>query len=55
MDKVRLTPEQVQCLADDVRGKIVAKQDLIAEAEGEVTIRLFRRGQGWDIKLTITT
>lgn len=47
--------DQVLRLADDVRAKIIAKADLIAEAEGEVAIRAFPKGSGYDIKLTVTT
>lgn len=48
-------PDPVRRLADDVRAKILARADLIAEAEGEVAIRVFRKGSGFDIKLTVTT
>ena len=52
---MRLTHEQVQRLADDVREKIIARQDRIAESVGAMTIKVVRKGQGWDIKLTTTT
>ena len=55
MASVRLTSEQVQRLADDVREKIIARQDLVAMADGKIMIKTFRKGQGWDIKLTVTT
>jgi hypothetical protein len=42
-------------LADDVRAKILAKRELIAVAEGEIMVRVFRKASGYDIKLTVTT
>ena len=45
---------QIQRLADDVGAKILAHKALIAQAQGEVIIRIFRRGKGFDIKLTTT-
>ncbi|MBI4496693.1 MAG: hypothetical protein HY689_02195 [Chloroflexi bacterium] len=50
-----LSADQVRRLAEDVRSKILAKQSLLAQAEGEITIRIFRRNTGFDIKLTVTT
>jgi len=51
----RVESEQIRRLADDVHAKILAKAGLIADAEGEIAIRIFRSGRGFDIKLTITT
>ncbi len=50
-----VVPDQVRRLAEDVRAKIIAKADLIAEAEGEIAIRVYRKGSGFDIRLTVTT
>lgn len=50
-----LSTEQIRRLAGDVQSKILAKQTLLAQSEGEITIRIFRRGDGFDIKLSITT
>jgi hypothetical protein len=47
--------DPIERLAEDVRAKILARRELLAAAEGEVTIRIFRRGDGFDIKLTVTT
>lgn len=47
--------DPIERLADDVRAKILAKRELLAASEGEVTIRIFRRNEGHDIKLTVTT
>lgn len=46
---------RVRQLAEDVRDKILKKATLIAESEGEIVIRVFRRGGGFDIKLQVTT
>ena len=46
--------EQVQRMAKAVHDKILSKQALIAETEGELTIRVFRKGPGYDIKLRVT-
>jgi hypothetical protein len=51
----RLRTDQVVKLADDVRAKIIAKESFIADAEGEITIRIFRNGDKFDIKVNATT
>ncbi|MCX6023378.1 MAG: hypothetical protein NTZ05_16950 [Chloroflexi bacterium] len=50
-----LSADQVRRLAEDVRSKILARESLLMQAEGEITIRIFRRSAGFDIKLTVTT
>jgi hypothetical protein len=55
MVAARLRIDQVPKLADDVRAKMIAKAAIIAEAEGEIQIRIFRQGEGFEIKLNITT
>ena len=45
---------RIERLAEDVRAKILACRDLLATAEGEITIRVFRRGSGFDIKIETT-
>ncbi|HLH22674.1 MAG TPA: hypothetical protein VK066_09135 [Chloroflexota bacterium] len=55
MVAARLRTDQVVKLADDVRAKIIARQSFISEAEGEITIRIFRSGDKFDIKVTATT
>jgi hypothetical protein len=50
-----ITVDGIQRLARAVHDKIISRQALIAAAEGEIVVRIFRRGQGFDIKLTITT
>jgi hypothetical protein len=47
--------ERILRLADEVRAKILAEEQLIARAEGKITLDLFPKGEGYDIKLTITT
>jgi hypothetical protein len=51
----RLRPEQVDRLIEAIRLKIVAKKAMIQEAEGEIVIRAFRKGDGWDVKLRLDT
>ncbi len=46
---------QAERLAEAVGRKILSRPMLIAESEGEITIRIFRRAEGFDIKLTLTT
>jgi hypothetical protein len=55
VDVVRVESKQVQRLAEDVRAKILAKAALISESEGKVVIEAFPKGDGFDIKLTVTT
>lgn len=50
----KVPDEEVRRLADNVRAKILAKAAVIAVSEGEITIRIFRRGVGFDIKLDLT-
>jgi hypothetical protein len=47
--------ERILRLADQVRAKIITEEQLIARAEGKITLDLFPKGEGYDIKLTITT
>jgi hypothetical protein len=47
----RLRPEQLEQLADDVHDKILSNQDTVADAEGEIRIRIIRRGPGFKIIL----
>jgi len=47
--------DQIHQLADEVRAKIIAKAHLIAASEGEIAVRIFPKGGGFDIKLTVTT
>jgi hypothetical protein len=42
--------DPIERLADDVRAKILAKRDVLAASEGEVTVRIFRRNGSYDIK-----
>lgn len=51
----RLRPDQVARLADDVRAKILEHEALLAGSEGEIAVRIFRKGEGFQIKLTVTT
>ncbi len=51
----RLRTDQVRRLADQVREKILANEELVAQAEGEISIRIFPKGTGHNIKLLIQT
>ena len=50
-----LSPQQIDRLAANVRAKLLSKAALLAEVEGEITIRVFRRGDGFDIKLIVSS
>jgi hypothetical protein len=50
-----LPRDPIERLADDVHAKILAKRDLLVASEGVITIRIFRKNEGHDIKLTVTT
>ena len=54
MAVVPLSREQQIQLAEDVKKKLIAEAARVSVAEGEITIRIFRKGQGFDIKLTTT-
>lgn len=49
-----LTEKQVNKLAEDVSSKIRAKNEEIQKSEGEITIKIFPRGNGSEIKISIT-
>jgi hypothetical protein len=49
-----LTPDQISRLIDAVVSKIRAQEPLVREAEGEISVRIFRKGDGFDVKLTTT-
>lgn len=49
-----LSREQMIHLADDVKRKLLAEAARVAVAEGEITVRIYRKGQGFEIKLTTT-
>ncbi len=51
----RLADEDITRLGDDFRSKILSGKDLIASSQGKITIELFPKGSGFDIKLTVTT
>jgi hypothetical protein len=49
-----LTPQQFQRLIEAVVAKIQTNEASIRAAEGEITVRIFRHGDGIDVKLTTT-
>ena len=51
----KLTTGQVEKLADEVRAKILAKAVIVSESEGKITVEIFRKGSGFDIKLSVTS
>ena len=50
----RLSERQINRLANDVRAKILNNKSLIAEAESGIIIKVYLKGDGVDIKLTVT-
>jgi hypothetical protein len=50
-----LTEEQIERLARDVSAKILARRGLLKHSEGEILIRVFRKGIGFDVKVTLTS
>jgi hypothetical protein len=55
MATTRLRTDEIERLIEAVAAKIRAQQALVEVAEGEITIRIFRRGTGFDVKLVLTT
>jgi hypothetical protein len=53
MGATRLTRGQVERLANDVRDKLLAREVLVAESAGKLTIDTYPRGEGFDIELTL--
>lgn len=49
-------PKQAKAkrLADAVRNKLLANADLVARADGKLTIAIYERGSGFDVKLNLT-
>ena len=50
----KIGAERIRRLAGDVHGRIIAKGTLVAESSGPLTIRIFPRGIGFEIGLSIT-
>lgn len=49
-----MNDQRIQHLAEQVMAKILAKRQMIAEAEGKITIEVFPKGPGFDIKINVT-
>lgn len=47
--------KRVLRLAEDMQKTIFAKKALIDEAEGKITFEVYQKGEGFDIKVTITS
>jgi hypothetical protein len=50
-----LTELQIQRLASDVSSKLLSSRDLLKHSDGKITIKVFPRGMGFDIKVTVTS
>lgn len=50
-----MSDEMMANLERDITRKLREKRALIAESEGPITIKLFPKGRGFDIKLTLTS
>jgi hypothetical protein len=50
----KLTTRQVEKLADEVRAKILAKAAMVSESEGKITVEIYRKGPGFDIRVNVT-
>ena len=55
MALARSNENRIRRLADDVHAKIVSKMALITEEQGKIVIEAYPKGDGFDIKLTVTT
>ena len=42
----------VERLAQDLSAKVLAKRAIIEQAQGKIVLEAFRKGPGWEIKLT---
>jgi hypothetical protein len=49
-----LTEQQILQLANDVSAKLLSSRDLLKHCDGTITIKVFPRGMGFDIKVTFT-
>lgn len=52
---MKLSDESFDALTRDVAAKLRQKRAMLDEAEGTIVIRLIRKGNGFDIKFTLTT
>jgi hypothetical protein len=49
-----LTEQQIQQLASDVSAKLLTMRGILRQCDGTLTIKVFRKGTGFDIKVTVT-
>jgi hypothetical protein len=47
--------DRVVKLADELRAKVLAEAEFIGRADGKVTLEAFPKGNGYDIRLTVST
>ena len=41
-------------MAEAIQDKLLANADIVDRADGKVTIAIFERGKGFDVKLNVT-
>jgi hypothetical protein len=46
--------QEVRRLAEQITEKLAQREDELLQAKGEVTVRIFKRGAGYDINLVLT-
>lgn len=51
MSVTQMQSKRVERLADEVRAKILACRELIETADGEITIHVYRKGPGFEVKI----
>lgn len=55
MGTTRLTKVQVERLKKAIGETLQARESLLAESDGRLTIQTYPRGEGYDVELTIKT
>lgn len=50
----RVNQERAERLAAAVREKLLSQAEIVARAQGEMTIRVFRKGDGFDVKVNVS-
>lgn len=47
--------QDIERLAEDVHNLLLSKKQLLAQAEGKITLEAYPTGTGFDCKLSLTT
>ncbi len=55
MDTTPSSDDRVKRLADDISRMILAKRALLEQVEGRITVEVFPRGAGYDLRMNIRT